>query len=249
MFRGRLPEQPTKTAPRVSSSDRPPGQANPGDDHDRKHDLWRAGRRKGSRLGSCLPGHGVALGKGGWETQTHPHLPVSLPLVRGSGSAHSRRGSGLPDSEGDGRIPDHPRSGFTVRNGRGRACSNFSAFASTGILADAQPETEVKLQGAIRVSSNPVQGTVKPGSTGNSTEGAATEHSIGRCVGVGGEAIRRRSVEHLAGPASIRVHGAGAGSDQLRAGGKTERNHLNNPISPQGPGDGWTQGPDCRTHQ
>ena len=236
------------TAPRVSGSNRPPGQANLGDNHDRKHHFRSAGRRKGSRLGSCLPGHGAALGKGGWETQTHPHLPISLSLVQGPRSAYGRRGGRLPDGQGDGRIPDHPRSGFTARNGRERACSDSSAFASTGTLAHTQPETEVNLQGAIRVSSSLVQGIVKPSSTGTAAEGAATGFSTGRYAGMGGEAIRGRSEEPPTGPDSVRVHGAGAGSDQLQAGSKTGRNHPNNPVCPEGPGDGWTQGPDRRTH-
>ena len=47
VFCGRLPERLAMTASRVSGSDRPLGQANPGDDHDRKHHLWSAGRRQG----------------------------------------------------------------------------------------------------------------------------------------------------------------------------------------------------------
>ena len=58
--------------------------------------------------------------------------------------------------------PDH--SGFAARDGRGRARSNSSAFSSTRALADTQPEEEVELQGAIRVTSGPVQGTFKSGS-------------------------------------------------------------------------------------
>ena len=116
VFRGRLPERPTKTAPRVSGSDRPPGQANPCDDW--KHDLWRVGQSKGSRLGSCLPGHGATLGKGGWETQIHLHLPIPLSLVRGPRSAYDRQGGGLPDGQEDGRILDHPGSRLEARNGR-----------------------------------------------------------------------------------------------------------------------------------
>ena len=93
------------------------------------------------------------------------------------------------------------------------------------------------------------RGTVKPGSTGNSTEGTATEYSTGRCARVGGEAIRRRRKEPPTGPDSVRVHGASTGSDRLRAWGKTGRNHPNDPVPPQDPGDGWTQGSDHRTNQ
>ena len=117
VFHGRLPERPATTASGISGSDRPPGQANPGDDHDRKHHLRRIGRRKGGRLGGCLLGHGAASGEGGWETQAHPHLPVPIPPLQGLGFADRGRGVGLPDGYGDGRIPDHPGSGFAARNG------------------------------------------------------------------------------------------------------------------------------------
>ena len=72
----------------VSGSDRPPGQANPGDDHDRQHHFRHARRREESQLGSCLPGHGAEVGKGSWEAQTHPHLPVPFSIVRGAGFAN-----------------------------------------------------------------------------------------------------------------------------------------------------------------
>ena len=118
IFCGRLPEQPTATASRVSGPDCPPGQANPGDDHDRKHDLWGAGWRQGGRLGRCLPGYGATTGKGGWENQTHPHLPIPISPVRRPGTTNGRQRAGLPNGQGDGRIPDHPGSGFAARNGR-----------------------------------------------------------------------------------------------------------------------------------
>ena len=133
--------------------------------------------------------------EGGWEIQTHPHLPISVSFVRGSRSAYGRRGVGLPDGQGDGRIPDHSGSGFAARNRRGRACSNFSAIASTGTIADTQPEEEIDVQGAIQISSGPVQGTFKPSSTGNSAEGATIGFSTGRRTGMGGETLRWHSEE------------------------------------------------------
>ena len=88
VFCGRLLERPAATASRVSGPDRPPGQPNPGDDYDREHDLWSTGWRQGGGLGRCFPGYGVPVGKGGWETQTHPHLSISLSLVRGPGTTY-----------------------------------------------------------------------------------------------------------------------------------------------------------------
>ena len=46
ILRERLLGRPASTIARVSDSDRPPGQADPGDNHNRKHNLWRAGRRE-----------------------------------------------------------------------------------------------------------------------------------------------------------------------------------------------------------
>ena len=151
-------------------------------------------------------------GKGGWETQTHLHLPISLSSIRWTRAVDKRRRARLPDSEGDGRIPDHPRSGFAARNGQGRARSNPSALASIGILADAQSEEEINIQGTKRIASGPVQGTFKSGSTGNTAKGSATCSwtgfpTIGGATegraGMGGETLRRRSDEHLAGSDSI----------------------------------------------
>ena len=47
VFCGRLPERPATMASQVSGSDRLLGQANPSDDHDRKHSLRHVGRRQG----------------------------------------------------------------------------------------------------------------------------------------------------------------------------------------------------------
>ena len=141
----RLSERPAMETSRVFGPDRPPNEANSGDDHDQKHPLRSAGRRQGGRLGHRLPGHGTTTRKGGWETQTHPHLPIPIPPLRGLGFTHSRRRGGLPDGQGYGRISDHPGSGFSARNGQGQAHSNSSALASTRTLADAQPEKEVYL--------------------------------------------------------------------------------------------------------
>ena len=50
-------------------------------------------------------------------------------------------------------------------------------------------EEEIDVQGAIWISSGPVQGIVKPSSTGNSAEGATTGFSTGRRIGMGGETL------------------------------------------------------------
>ena len=68
VLRERLPGRLASTIAGVHGSDRPLGQADPGDDHDRQHHFQRTGRREGSRLGTHLPGYGVEVGKGGWET-------------------------------------------------------------------------------------------------------------------------------------------------------------------------------------
>ena len=212
VFRGRLPEQPVAAASRVSGPDRPPGQANPGDDHNRKHHLQSAGRRQGGRLGHHLPGRGATAGKGGWETQTHPHLPVPISPLRGPGVAHGRRRSRLPDGQGDGRIPNHLGFGFAARNRRRRANTNPSALAATGTFADTQLEEEVDSQGFRRVTSGLVEGTFKSDSIGNTAKGLATcpwtgfpttRGATGGRAGMGGETLRRRSEEHPASSDSI----------------------------------------------
>ena len=215
IFCGRLLEPSAMTTSRIFGSDRPPGQANPGDDYDWEHHLRGAGQQKRNRLGSRLLGPGIEIGKGGWEAQIHPHLPIPLSFVRGAGSANGRRGVRLSDSQGDGRIPNHPGSRFTARHRRGRTDSNSTAFASTRTFADAQPEAEIHIQGAFRISSGTVQRTVEPGSTGTAAKGAATESSPGKRSGVGGQALCQHSKGLPAGSESIRVYGAGAGADRL----------------------------------
>ena len=84
---GRLPERPAAMAFGVPSPDRPSGQAYPGDDHDREHDLRSAGWRQRGGLGGRPPRFGAKIGKGVWESQTHPHLPVPVPPLRGPGVA------------------------------------------------------------------------------------------------------------------------------------------------------------------
>ena len=216
----------------------------PGDDHDRQHHFRRTRRQEGSRLGTHLPGYGAEVGKGGWETQIHPDLPIPLPFVRGAGSANGRRGGGLSDGQGDGRIPDHPGSGFTARHRRRRADSNSGTFTSTRAFADAQPEAEIHVQGAFRVSPGPVQGTIEPSSTGTTAKGAATGSSTGKRTGVGGQALRQHSKRIPAGSESIRVYGEGAGADRLHTGGRSGGDHPDNPVSAQGPRDGGTPGLD-----
>ena len=88
VFCGRVLERPAATASRVFGPNRPPGQANPGDDHDREYNLRSTGWRQGGGLGRRFPGYGAPVGKGGWETQTHPHLPISFSLVRGPETAY-----------------------------------------------------------------------------------------------------------------------------------------------------------------
>ena len=243
VLRERLLDRPASTIARVHGSDRPLGQADPDDDHDRQHHFRRTGRREESRLETHLPRYGAEVGKGGWETQIHPHLPIPLPSVRGAGSANGRRGGGLSDGQEDGRIPDHPGSGFTAQHRRRRADSNSGTFASTRAFADAQPEAEIHIQGAFRVSLGLVQGTIEPGSTGTTAKGAATGSSTGRRTGVGGQVLRQHSKRIPAGSESIRVYGEGAGADQLRTEGRSGGDHPDNPISVQGPRDGGTPGP------
>ena len=172
---GRLPEQSAATASGVLGPDRPPGQAYLGDDHDQEHNLWSVGWRAGSGLGGSFPGYGAPVGKGGWKAQTHPHLPVPFSSLRGPGTTHSGRRTGLPDGQGDGRIPDHLGSGFTARNRRRRGGSYPSTLASTrAFFADTQSEEEVDIQGTNRVAFGPVEGTFEPGSTGTTAKGSAT---------------------------------------------------------------------------
>ena len=94
---------------------------------------------------------------------------------------------------------------------------------------NAQQEEEVHIQGAFRIATSPVQGTIEPGSTGTTAEGTATGYSIGGRTGVGGQALRQHRERILAGPGSIRVDGIGAGSDRLRASGKPGGDHPNDP--------------------
>ena len=65
---------------------------------------------------------------------------------------------------------------------------------------------------------------------------------------MGGQAFRQHSKGLPAGSELIRVYGAGAGADRLRAGGKPGSNHLEDPVPAQSRGDGGTPGPDRRTH-
>ena len=65
---------------------------------------------------------------------------------------------------------------------------------------------------------------------------------------MGGQALRQHSKGLSVGSESIRVYGAGAGADRLRAGGKLESNHPEDPVPAQSRGDGGTPGPDGRTH-
>ena len=175
VLRGGLPEQPAAENVGVPGPNRPPGQAYPGDDHDREHTFWSAGRRARSGLGDYFLGSGVQVGKGGWEAQTHPHLPVPFPSLRGPETTQSGRRIGLPDGQGDGRIPDHPGSEFTARNRQRRGGSYPSTLASTGaFFVDTQLEEEVDIQGTNRVTSSPVKGTFEPNPTGTTTKSSAT---------------------------------------------------------------------------
>ena len=94
---------------------------------------------------------------------------------------------------------------------------------------NAQQEEEVHIEGAFRIATSPVQGTIDPGSTGTTTEGAATRYSTGGRTGVGGQALRQHRERIPAGPESIRVDGKGAGADRLRARGKPGGDHPNDP--------------------
>ena len=230
VFCGRLPELPIAMASGVPGPDRSPGQAYLGDDHDREYDLRSAGWKQGGGLGDCLPRSGTQIGKGGWETQTHPHLPISFSLIRGPGTANGRRRVGLLDGQGDGWIPDHPGSGFAARNRQKQSGSYPSALASTGTFADPQPEEKVNIQGTRRVAPGPVEGAFEPSSTGTLSETSATRLEIGSSTGrkatgggtgMDGEALHRLIKEHLAGPDSVQIHGGGAGADRLRVGSET----------------------------
>ena len=126
----------------------------------------------------------------GLESPNPPPFAPSVPPLRRPRSAHSRRGLGLPDGQGDGRIPDHPGSGFAARIRRGRTDSSPSTLFATWAIANAQQEEEVHIQGAFRIATSPVQGTIEPSSTGTTTEEAATGYSTGGRTGVGGQALR-----------------------------------------------------------
>ena len=93
-----------------------------------------------------------------------------------------------------------------------------------------------------------VQGTVEPGSTGTVAKGAETGSSPGRRSRMGGQALRQHSKEIPVGSEPIRVYGAGAGVDWLRAGGKPGSSHLEDSVPTQSQGDGGTPCPDRRTH-
>ena len=112
------------------------------------------------------------LAKGVGKPKPTPICPFLFHLYDGQGLLTA-------DEEVDyWTAKEMARSGFAAPNGRRRACP--SAITSTGTLADAQPVEEIDIQGAIRISSSPVQGTIKPGSTGNTAEDAATGFSTGR---------------------------------------------------------------------
>ena len=176
------------------------------------------GRREGSRLGSHLPGYDTEAGEGGWEAQTHPHLSLSVPYLRGPRPAHSRRRTGLPDGQGDGRIPDHPGSGLATRIRRGRTGSSPSAVSATWAIANAHQEEEVHIQGFFRIATSPVQGTIKSGSAGTTAKGAATGESTGGRTGVGGQAFRQHRTRIPASLGSIRINGDGVGADRSELG-------------------------------
>ena len=69
----------------VSSSDRPPGQADPGDDHDRQHHFWCAGRREESRLGVVFRDMAQRLAKGVGKPKPTPICPFLFHLYEGQG--------------------------------------------------------------------------------------------------------------------------------------------------------------------
>ena len=66
---------------------------------------------------------------------------------------------------------------------------------------------------------------------------------------MGGEILRRGGQESPTGPETIRVNGKGSGTNRLRVGGETQWDHPNDPVSPQGQGDGRAQGPDRQAPQ
>ena len=169
----------------------------------------------GALDGSRLPGYDTEAGEGGWKAQTHPHLSLFVPYLRGPRSAHSRGGTGLPDSQGDGRIPDHPGSGLVTRIRRGRTGSSPSTLSTTWAIANAHQEEEVHVQGSFRIATSPVQGTIKSGSTGPTAKGAATGESTGGRTGVGGQAFRQHRTRIPASSESIRINGDGVGADRL----------------------------------
>ena len=61
---------------------------------------------------------------------------------------------------------------------------------------------------------------------------------------MGSKALHRSNYKPPAGKEAIPWDGGGAGGDWLRVGSRTQGDHPADPVSPQGPGDGGTQGPD-----
>ena len=62
---------------------------------------------------------------------------------------------------------------------------------------------------------------------------------------MGGKALRGCSCEPPIGNEAIPRDGGGAGGDRLGAGGGAQWDHSEDPVSPQGPGDGGTLDLDC----
>ena len=60
---------------------------------------------------------------------------------------------------------------------------------------------------------------------------------------MGGEALRGCSYEPPTGKEVVSRDGGGAGVDWFRAGSRVQRDHSKDSVSPQGLGDGGTQGP------
>ena len=61
---------------------------------------------------------------------------------------------------------------------------------------------------------------------------------------MGGESLRGCSCEPLTGKEAVSRDGRGARADRLRVGSRAQWDHSEDLVSPQGPGDGGTQGPD-----
>ena len=66
---------------------------------------------------------------------------------------------------------------------------------------------------------------------------------------MGGKTLCQGGQESLIGLETIRVNGRGSGTDRLRVGSEAQWDHLNDPVFPQGQGDGGAQGPDRRASQ